>query len=72
MLSLPDLESTYDRLAEAIDNAGAGRTELMLGKLALLLANELGDAERVATLIGQALADLGETTTKEDEGEPGP
>ena len=35
MLSLPDLESTYDLLAEAIDNAPAGTSELMLTKLAL-------------------------------------
>jgi hypothetical protein len=58
MLSLPQLESTYDLLAEAIDNAPAGTSELMLTKLALLLANELGDAARVRVLIQSALADL--------------
>ena len=58
MLSLPDLESTYDLLAEAIDNAPAGTSELMLTKLALLLANELGDAARVRTLLQSAAADL--------------
>ena len=58
MLSLPDLESTYDVLAEAIDNAPAGASELMLTKLALLLANELGDPQRVQTLVQSALADL--------------
>ena len=58
MLSLPDLESTYDQLAEAIDNAPAGASELMLTKLALLLANELGDAARVQALIRSALDDL--------------
>jgi hypothetical protein len=58
MLSLPDLESTYDRLAEAIDNAPAGTSELMLAKLALLLAHEVGDAARVQVLIEAALADL--------------
>ena len=58
MLSLPDLESTYDLLAEAIDNAPAGTSELMLTKLALLLANELGDSQRVQTLVQSALADL--------------
>ena len=57
MLSLPDLESTYDVLAEAIDNAPAGASELMLTKLALLLANELGDPQRVQTLVQSALAD---------------
>jgi hypothetical protein len=58
LLNLPDLESTYDVLAEAIDNAPAGTSELMLTKLALLLANELGDVARVRTLVQAALADL--------------
>jgi hypothetical protein len=58
MLSLPDLESTYDLLAEAIDNAPEGTSELMLTKLALLLANELGDLARIQALVQSALADL--------------
>jgi hypothetical protein len=58
MLNLPDLESTYDLLADAIDNAPAGTSELMLTKLALLLANELGDPARVRALVQSALADL--------------
>ena len=58
MLSLPDLESTYDVLAEAIDNAPAGASELMLTKLVLLLANELGDPARIQALVQSALTDL--------------
>ncbi len=58
MLTLPDLESTYDLLAEAIDNAPAGTSELMLAKLALLLANEVGDPARIEALVQSALADL--------------
>jgi len=58
MLSLTDLESTYDHLAEAIDAAGPARSELMLTKLVLLLAQELGDASRVSALIHSAAADL--------------
>jgi hypothetical protein len=58
MLSLPDLESAYDVLAEAIDNAPAGSSELMLTKLALLLANELADPARFQALVQSALADL--------------
>jgi hypothetical protein len=58
MLSQADLETTYDRLAEAIDAAGEQRSELMLVKLALLLAQDLGDADRVAALIAEAQADL--------------
>jgi hypothetical protein len=66
MLTPPDVESTYDRLAEAIDNAPAGKSELLLVKLALLLAHELGDAGRVATLIEQALADLDDAAPLRD------
>jgi hypothetical protein len=58
MLTQAELEATYDTLAEAIDAAGTEKSELMLAKLALLLAQELGDAERVAALIGAALSDL--------------
>ena len=57
-LSLPDLEQVYDLLAEAIDAAPADKTELLLVKLALLLAQDLGDRERFASLIQVALRDL--------------
>jgi|JRYF01.1.fsa_nt_gb hypothetical protein len=58
MLTLPGLEATYDRLAEAIDAAGEAHSEPMLVKLVLLLAQELGDADRVAALIVEAGRDL--------------
>lgn len=58
MLTLPALEATYDRLAEAIDAAGPETSERMLVKLVLLLAQDLGDADRVADLIHAAAADL--------------
>ncbi|MFM8768918.1 MAG: DUF2783 domain-containing protein [Rubrivivax sp.] len=57
-LSLNDLETVYDLLAQAIDCAPEGRSELMLTKLALLLAQELGDLPRVEALVASALADL--------------
>ena len=57
-LSLPDLEQVYDLLAEAIGAAPADKTELLLVKLALLLAQDLGDRERFASLIQVALRDL--------------
>jgi hypothetical protein len=57
-LPLGQLEDTYDALAEAIDRAPAGQSELMLVKLALLLAQELGDGPRVAELVELALRDL--------------
>lgn len=57
MLTLPELEATYDRLADAVDAAGAD-SEKLLAKLVLLLAQELGDADRVAALIASAGDDL--------------
>lgn len=56
-LSLTDLEQVYDDLAAGVDRAGE-HGERFLAKLALLLAQELGDQPRVAALIETALADL--------------
>lgn len=56
-LPLPALETVYDELAEAVDRAG-DRRELLLAKLALLLAHEVGDHARVSALIAAAEADL--------------
>ena len=58
MLAVDDLEALWERLAEAIDEAGPERERLMLAKLALLLAEELGDPARVNELITDALEDL--------------
>ena len=57
-LTLPDLEKIYDLLAEAIDAVPADKTELLLVKLALLLAQDLGDRERFAALTVVAKRDL--------------
>jgi hypothetical protein len=57
-LPLADLETLYDQLALAVDQAGEARAPLLLAKLALLLANELGDGARCHALLQQALADL--------------
>lgn len=56
-LSLSELEQVYDDLAQGVDRAGE-HSELFLAKLALLLAQALGDQPRVAALIDTALADL--------------
>lgn len=56
-LSLTELEQVYDDLAQGVDRAGE-HSELFLAKLALLLAQALGDQPRVAALIDTALADL--------------
>lgn len=57
MTTIPELEDSYDRLAEALDAAGTERSELMLTKLALLAAQDLGTA-RFAALLAVALQDL--------------
>lgn len=56
-LSIDGLESVYDQLAEAIDVCGE-RHPLMLTKLALLMAQQIGDAKQVADLITRAQCDL--------------
>ena len=57
-LSIPDLETVYDVLAQAIDQAGPDKAELFLVKLALLNANALGRPEAVQQHIQAALQDL--------------
>ena len=56
-LPVEDLERIWEALALAIDRAGP-RRDMLLAKLALLLANELGDRAAVERLIEAALADL--------------
>ena len=57
-LSLPGLETVYDALATAIDQAGTDKAPLFLVKLALLNAHALGDAQRFEQHIADALRDL--------------
>ncbi len=57
-LDLPGLESVYDALALAIDQAGPDKAELLLVKLALLNAGALGDAELFRQHLLAALQDL--------------
>ncbi len=57
-LTIPQLETVYDTLAEAIDQAGPEHSELFLTKLCLLLAHQVGDDAAVASLVKAALADL--------------
>jgi hypothetical protein len=45
-------------MALAIDRVEPGQQSMLLAKLSLLLAHELGDEARVLQLIEQALADL--------------
>ena len=57
-LTVPDLETVYDSLAEAIDQVGETKTELFLVKLALLNAQALGSAELFEQQVKAALQDL--------------
>ena len=57
-LDIAGLETVYDQLATAIDTVGAEKSELLLVKLALLAANQLGDARQFGEMIAAAQQDL--------------
>ncbi len=57
-LPIGELETVYDELARAIDEAGPARSELFLVKLALLQAQALGSAEAFRGQLQAALRDL--------------
>ena len=54
-LSIDALEDVYDTLAQAIDQAGPDKAQLLLVKLALLQANAQGDAQVFAQQVQAAL-----------------
>jgi hypothetical protein len=53
-----DIESAYETLAIAIDQAGAEREALFLTRLALVLGHELGDITAFRRAVRTALEDL--------------
>ncbi|NRB17470.1 MAG: DUF2783 domain-containing protein [Rhodobacteraceae bacterium] len=53
-----DLEAVYEDLAVTLDTIEAGKRELFLGKLVLLLAHDLGDPARIRAHIAAASANL--------------
>jgi hypothetical protein len=57
-LTIPGLETVYDALATAIDQAGPDKAELFLVKLALLNADALGKPEQFQQHLQAALRDL--------------
>lgn len=57
-LTIPDLETVYDALATAIDQAGPDKAELFLVKLALLNANALANPKTFDAHVQAALRDL--------------
>ncbi|WP_025915556.1 hypothetical protein [Herminiimonas sp. CN] len=57
-LTIPGLETVYDALATAIDQAGQDKAELFLVKLALLNANALANPKVFDAHVQAALRDL--------------
>ena len=57
-LSIQGLETVYDTLAQAIDQAGPDKAALFLVKLALLNAHALADAGLFQQHLASALQDL--------------
>lgn len=53
-MSETTLEDVYAALADGIDAAGEENEAMFLSKVALLLANEIGDPDRVLELIAAA------------------
>lgn len=52
-----DLERVYETVATSIDAAGSEGAEVFLAKLVLLLAREIGDADRVLAFVAEARGD---------------
>jgi hypothetical protein len=57
-LSIDGLETVYDALATAVDQAGPDKAQLFLVKLALLQANQQANATLFQQHIATALQDL--------------
>ena len=53
-----NLETVYEAMARAVDAVGPAQAELYLAKLALALADELGDADRALAAIAECQAGL--------------
>jgi hypothetical protein len=60
MLTESDQSSFYDQCAHAIDTAGRSRESLLLARLALLLANELGNLPACERALAAAVRELPE------------
>jgi hypothetical protein len=62
MLTDSERDEFYTACAHAINTAGRCRESLLLARLALLLADDLGDIDRAKAAIAAALKDLPEPT----------
>jgi len=54
-LTFEQLETLYDELSVAIDQAGRQQESVFLAKLVLSMAQEFGQAERISALIQDCL-----------------
>ena len=59
-LTVEELEQVYELLAEAIDEVGPEHEAAFLTKLALVLAERLGDPDRVRQAVEIAKRDIRE------------
>ena len=57
-LSFTELETVYEALAGAIDQAGEAHAQLFLTKLALFLAKDMKSGEQVLVAINECLKNL--------------
>ncbi|MGV3572464.1 MAG: DUF2783 domain-containing protein [Ramlibacter sp.] len=55
-LTFEQLETLYDELAVAIDQAGPAEESVFLAKLVLRMAQEFGHADRISALIRECLS----------------
>jgi hypothetical protein len=62
MLTDVQRDEFYTACAQAINTAGRSRESLLLARLALLLADELGDIDRAKAALAAALKDLSDPT----------
>lgn len=60
MLTETQRDEFYTHCAQAVNQAGRSRESLFLARLALLLADELGDIQRAKSAVDAALKDLPE------------
>jgi hypothetical protein len=60
MLTEAQRDDFYTHCAQAINTAGRSRESLLLARLALLLADELGDIQRAKAAVDAALKNLPE------------
>ena len=62
MLTDKERDALYTHCAHAINSAGRARESLLLARLALLLADQLGDVDKAKAAVDAALKDLPEPT----------